>query len=500
MLCGSGEAKAVPKDANAKVDNLAGLRQGNYGKPDMKTLDRMWKEIDKDESGVLNDDELKQMCSKYLVASRDYVKAEIEDLKKRGEDKPSVAAALKEQIAEEEAALEGLNNVLMDFETYPDTTIRRLRSHIDQDGDGHIQKEEFAKHIMTMFYQPKELSVRLSEPVLLNQGIGMVRFFGRVDFADGEWIGVEMIEPVGKNDGTVKGKKYFECKDKHGIFVKIEKIERKLEQKVYDAAKQEFEPTPILDVGDIKEEFIDTKFGKVLCRRFGDQSEERLLLILHSNKKGANGLDNNWLVGALRARTFDVAMVSMDLPGFGKTEVPPSAVNTPGKKAQLFEEVIIQLGFEKAAVYAEGQSGGTVLEVAAYKKGVFPKLVLVNPLFTGDLKTMTGKKMPDTLLFKDKTSVTKPKTIKTLQGVSKLTIIEYDSAKKPGWLIAKLPTQLVVFLKRAGKGATMMMDKAYRQSEMVSPLKDMSKGGKIKGMALLPMDEAEKIRSQASEE
>jgi len=35
----------------------------------------------------------------------------------------------------------------------------------------------------------------------------------------GSWVGVEFFEPKGKNDGTVKGKVYFQCAAKHGMFV-----------------------------------------------------------------------------------------------------------------------------------------------------------------------------------------------------------------------------------------------------------------------------------------
>ena len=47
--------------------------------------------------------------------------------------------------------------------------------------------------------------------------IGILRYCGCTDFAKGQWAGVELHEPQGKNNGSVGGKTYFQCKPKHGI-------------------------------------------------------------------------------------------------------------------------------------------------------------------------------------------------------------------------------------------------------------------------------------------
>ncbi|KAL6426804.1 hypothetical protein ACFW04_009253 [Cataglyphis niger] len=55
---------------------------------------------------------------------------------------------------------------------------------------------------------------------------GVLRYQGPTDFAGGEWYGVELDEPLGKNDGSVSGKRYFECPLKHGLFTVPHKVSR----------------------------------------------------------------------------------------------------------------------------------------------------------------------------------------------------------------------------------------------------------------------------------
>ncbi|KFR14555.1 Kinesin-like KIF13A, partial [Opisthocomus hoazin] len=49
---------------------------------------------------------------------------------------------------------------------------------------------------------------------------GTVRYIGTVDFSAGIWVGVELNVQLGKHDGTVKGREYFHCRPRHGVFVR----------------------------------------------------------------------------------------------------------------------------------------------------------------------------------------------------------------------------------------------------------------------------------------
>ncbi|KAL3814265.1 hypothetical protein ACJIZ3_015533 [Penstemon smallii] len=54
---------------------------------------------------------------------------------------------------------------------------------------------------------------------------GVVKFVGRAEtLAPGFWIGVQYDEPLGKHDGMVKGKRYFECPPLFGGMVRPDKV------------------------------------------------------------------------------------------------------------------------------------------------------------------------------------------------------------------------------------------------------------------------------------
>jgi len=59
------------------------------------------------------------------------------------------------------------------------------------------------------------------------EAYGIVRFAGITEFDKGNWVGIELDEPWGKNTGTVRDVTYFECihgHGMHGVFVRPHKI------------------------------------------------------------------------------------------------------------------------------------------------------------------------------------------------------------------------------------------------------------------------------------
>ncbi|KAM7162095.1 centrosome-associated protein 350 isoform 10-T10 [Macrochelys suwanniensis] len=80
---------------------------------------------------------------------------------------------------------------------------------------------------------------------------GTLRFKGLTSFAKGFWAGVELDKPEGNNNGTYDGIKYFDCKEKHGIFAPPEKISHISES--FDI---------YIDMNEDEDSFFDDRLGQ----------------------------------------------------------------------------------------------------------------------------------------------------------------------------------------------------------------------------------------------
>ncbi|XP_065663121.1 CAP-Gly domain-containing linker protein 1 isoform X5 [Hydra vulgaris] len=76
----------------------------------------------------------------------------------------------------------------------------------------------------------KEENLAVGDHVEISIGVGtqegILQYIGLTGFAKGTWCGVELKEPIGKNDGAVAGTRYFQCDPKHGIFTQLQKVRK----------------------------------------------------------------------------------------------------------------------------------------------------------------------------------------------------------------------------------------------------------------------------------
>lgn len=78
---------------------------------------------------------------------------------------------------------------------------------------------------------------------------GVVKWTGPGEkgiLSPGYWVGVALDEPLGNNNGTIKGKTFFACNEKHGAFVRPDKV-----------TVGDF---PELDIEDLNEESSDDEY------------------------------------------------------------------------------------------------------------------------------------------------------------------------------------------------------------------------------------------------
>ncbi|CAF4743492.1 unnamed protein product [Rotaria sp. Silwood1] len=55
---------------------------------------------------------------------------------------------------------------------------------------------------------------------------GTLKYLGKIHVAEGIWCGIQLDEPLGKNDGSVSGKRYFTCQQRYGLFSPLGRVEK----------------------------------------------------------------------------------------------------------------------------------------------------------------------------------------------------------------------------------------------------------------------------------
>jgi dynactin 1 len=75
------------------------------------------------------------------------------------------------------------------------------------------------------------LDVKIGQTVETKDGKhGIVRYSGPLEIAQGSWLGLELPDQTGKNDGSVQGTRYFSCPQGYGIFIRKETVGRIVKQ------------------------------------------------------------------------------------------------------------------------------------------------------------------------------------------------------------------------------------------------------------------------------
>ncbi|KAL9017119.1 MAG: hypothetical protein Q9185_005521 [Variospora sp. 1 TL-2023] len=115
------------------------------------------------------------------------------------------------------------------YSTLPDTVLAYKKSHQIGRFDPHAPELKERK-VADLWKEIAEGKITLGARCILPPSTtrrGTVVYVGLIPEIPGvgPWVGVRLDEPAGKNDGSVRGKRYFECGPQHGVFVRPDRVD-----------------------------------------------------------------------------------------------------------------------------------------------------------------------------------------------------------------------------------------------------------------------------------
>lgn len=101
-----------------------------------------------------------------------------------------------------------------------DNTVRKYKQQLAKE---HLSEPSTAT---TPTIMDENLTVGKRCEVFPGGRRGEIKYVGlAVELGNAIWVGVALDEPLGKNDGSVNGKRYFTCPSKFGVMVKQENVQ-----------------------------------------------------------------------------------------------------------------------------------------------------------------------------------------------------------------------------------------------------------------------------------
>ncbi|XP_007102555.2 CAP-Gly domain-containing linker protein 4 isoform X1 [Physeter macrocephalus] len=122
------------------------------------------------------------------------------------------------------------------------------------------------------------LGLKLGDRVVIaRQKVGTLRFCGTTEFASGQWAGIELDEPEGKNNGSVGKVQYFKCAPKYGIFAPLSKISKAKDQRKNTAHTPSTKAVPLVRSQKIDVAHVTSKVNTGLMTSKKDSASESTL-------------------------------------------------------------------------------------------------------------------------------------------------------------------------------------------------------------------------------
>ncbi|NWU22427.1 CLIP4 protein, partial [Dyaphorophyia castanea] len=129
------------------------------------------------------------------------------------------------------------------------------------------------------------LGLKLGDRVVIaGQKVGTLRFCGTTEFASGQWAGVELDEPEGKNNGSVGKVQYFKCAPKRGIFAPLSKISKASDHKKSSARSSSVRSSPLVKSKKVDVTHITSKVNSGLNMAKRDGASENNFMTANRGK------------------------------------------------------------------------------------------------------------------------------------------------------------------------------------------------------------------------
>ncbi|NXT53794.1 CLIP4 protein, partial [Pluvianellus socialis] len=129
------------------------------------------------------------------------------------------------------------------------------------------------------------LGLKLGDRVVIaGQKVGTLRFCGTTEFASGQWAGIELDEPEGKNNGSVGKVQYFKCAPKRGIFAPLSKISKASDHKKSSVRSSSMRSSPLVKSKKIDVTHITSKVNSGLNMAKKDNASEANFMTANRGK------------------------------------------------------------------------------------------------------------------------------------------------------------------------------------------------------------------------
>ncbi|KAM9382701.1 CAP-Gly domain-containing linker protein 4 isoform 2-T3 [Phaethornis superciliosus] len=132
------------------------------------------------------------------------------------------------------------------------------------------------------------LGLKLGDRIVISgQKVGTLRFCGTTEFASGQWAGIELDEPEGKNNGSVGKVQYFKCAPKYGIFAPLSKISKASSHKKISARSSSIRSSSLVKSKKKDMTHITSKVNSGLNMAKKDSVSETDLMAAKKEKTGS---------------------------------------------------------------------------------------------------------------------------------------------------------------------------------------------------------------------